>query len=172
MLDLIFNCEFWMFTKLFDSGSGGDCADDRSGLLKCQQTRRRFSTLRRNVYRSGNTVLDRRIRSGYRPCHGTVLSRYVESLFEHTRKSFPWGNFSDGGLNQSIKRRLSLWDFEVIDWLIDEKSTLTWLVYWIRTAWFVFTGAGLKRPQHNGIAAVQKWRHASFFGALPSLDRF
>ena len=38
----------------------------------------------------------------------TVLSRGVRSLFGPTRKSFPWGNFSDGGLNQSIKRRLSL----------------------------------------------------------------
>ena len=38
----------------------------------------------------------------------TVLSRYIESLFEPTRKSSPWGNFSKGGSNQSIKRRLSL----------------------------------------------------------------
>ena len=38
----------------------------------------------------------------------TVLSRDVRSLFEPTWKSSPWGNFSDGGLNQSIKRRLSL----------------------------------------------------------------
>ena len=38
----------------------------------------------------------------------TVLSRGVRSLFRPTRKSSPWGNFSDSGLNQSIKRRLSL----------------------------------------------------------------
>ena len=38
----------------------------------------------------------------------TVLSRGVRSLFGPTRKSSPWGNFSDGGLNQSIKRKLSL----------------------------------------------------------------
>ena len=34
--------------------------------------------------------------------------------------------------------------FRLIDWLIDDKLTLTWLVYWIRTARSVFTGAGLK----------------------------
>ena len=37
----------------------------------------------------------------------TVLSRGVGSLFGPTRKSSPWGIFSDGGLNQSIKRGLS-----------------------------------------------------------------
>ena len=37
-----------------------------------------------------------------------VLSRCVRSLFGPSRISFPWGNFSDGGLNQSIKRRLLL----------------------------------------------------------------
>ena len=47
----------------------------------------------------------------------TVLSRGVRSLFGHTRKSSPWGNFSDGGLNQSIKRRLSL-SASTIDWFI------------------------------------------------------
>ena len=80
---------------------------------------------------------------------GTVLSRYVESLFGPTRKSSPWGNFSDGGLNQSIKRRLSLLTFGwLIDWL-----TISWL--WLD--WFigfvphdVFTGAGLKWPNTVG----------------------
>ena len=38
----------------------------------------------------------------------TVLSHGVRSLFGPTQKSSPWGNFSDDGLNQSIKRRLSL----------------------------------------------------------------
>ena len=48
----------------------------------------------------------------------TVLSRGVRSLFGPTRKSSPWGNFSDGGLNQSIKRRLLLYPFGwLIDWL-------------------------------------------------------
>ena len=47
----------------------------------------------------------------------TVLSRAVRSLFGSTRKSSPWGNFSDGGLNQSIKRRISLSTF-MIDWFI------------------------------------------------------
>ena len=74
----------------------------------------------------------------------TLLSRGVRSLFGPTRKSSPWDNFSDGGLNQSIKRGLSLQTSRLIDWLIDEKLTLTWLVYWIRTTRSVFTGAGLK----------------------------
>ena len=38
----------------------------------------------------------------------TVLSRYIETFFGPTRKSSSKGNFSDRGLNQSIKRRLSL----------------------------------------------------------------
>ena len=38
----------------------------------------------------------------------TVLFRGVRPLFGPTGKSSPWGNFSDGGLNQSIKRRLLL----------------------------------------------------------------
>ena len=36
-------------------------------------------------------------------------------------------------------------------WLIDDKLTLTWLVYWVRTARSVFTGGGPKETQHNGI---------------------
>ena len=49
------------------------------------------------------------------PYLSTVLSRGVRSLFGPTRKSSPWGNFSDGGLNQS-----SL-DFycKLFGWLID-----------------------------------------------------
>ena len=43
-----------------------------------------------------------------KPFENTVLSRGVRSLYGSTRRSSPWGNFSDGGLNQSIKRRLSL----------------------------------------------------------------
>ena len=38
----------------------------------------------------------------------------------------------------------------LIDWLIDDKLTLTWLVYWIRTARSVFTGAGLQWPNIAG----------------------
>ena len=33
---------------------------------------------------------------------------YCPAVFGPNRKSSPWGNFSDGELNQSIKRRLSL----------------------------------------------------------------
>ena len=76
----------------------------------------------------------------------TVLSRHVRSLFGPTRKSSPWGNICDSWLNQSIKPRFSLWTSRLIDWLIDDKLTLTWLVYWIPTARSVFTGAGLKWP--------------------------
>ena len=46
----------------------------------------------------------------FTPRGGDIL--YCPAVFGHlfgpTRKSSPWGNFSDGGLNQSIKRRLSL----------------------------------------------------------------
>ena len=51
--------------------------------------------------------------------HCTVLSCGVRSLFAPTRKSSPWGNYPDGGLNQSIKRRLSLSILRLTDWLID-----------------------------------------------------
>ena len=89
-----------------------------------------------------------------------VLSRGVRSLFGPTRKLSPWGNFSDGGLNQSIKRRLSWQTFRLIDWLIDDKLTLTWLVYWIFTAQSVFTGAGLKWP-NTADNTVFVWFHMS-----------
>ena len=48
------------------------------------------------------------VRSASNQNFNTVLSRGVRPLSGPTRKSSPWGNFSDGGLNQSIKRRLSL----------------------------------------------------------------
>ena len=37
-----------------------------------------------------------------------------------------------------------------VDCLIDDELTLTWLVYWNRTARSVFTGAGLKWPNTAG----------------------
>ena len=51
----------------------------------------------------------------------------------------------------------------LIDWLIDDELTLTWLVYWIRTARSVFTGAGPKWLNITGqysasrIFVVQLW---------------
>ena len=68
----------------------------------------------------------------------TVLSRGVQPLFEPIRKSSPWGNLSDGGLNQSINQEwqqiptkmveaLRSRPLRLIDWLIDDKLTLTWL---------------------------------------------
>ena len=106
-----------------------------------------------------------------RKCSFTVLSRGVRSLFGSTRKSSPWGNFSDGGLNQSIKRRLSF--CKSFGWLIDWltiKLTWTWLVYWIRTARSVFTGAGLKWPNTAGqysntfVKQLKKlWRRIMFW---------
>ena len=71
------------------------------------------------------------------------MTRGVRSFFGPTRKSSPWGNFSDGGLNQSIERRLSLETF------------IIWLVHWSRTARSVFTGAGLKSP--NTAGHYSKW---------------
>ena len=82
----------------------------------------------------------------------TVLSRGVRSLFGPIRKSSPWGNFSDDGLNHSIKRQtLHCKPFSVIDWLINDESTLTWLVYWTsyRTICF-YGGGGLKWPNITG----------------------
>ena len=37
-----------------------------------------------------------------------------------------------------------------VDWLIDDKLTLTWLVYWIRTARSVFKGGGATVTEHGG----------------------
>ena len=70
--------------------------------------------LYRYWYPSDTTKFTKNIRSTWRTLSnrstGTyiVLSRGVRSLFGSTRKSSPWGNFSDGGWNQSIKPRLSL----------------------------------------------------------------
>ena len=55
----------------------------------------------------------------------------------------PVGQFS----RQCAKSINQAWTFIVnlsVDWLIDDKFTLTWLVYWIRSARSVLTGAGLK----------------------------
>ena len=60
----------------------------------------------------------------------TVLSRGICSLFGPTRKSSPWGNFSDGGFNQSINQSIKIdnkfpqrwWKHFALgpfDWLID-----------------------------------------------------
>ena len=46
--------------------------------------------------------------------------------------------------------------FRLIDWLIEDKLTLTWLAYWIRTTRCVFTGAGLKLPNTAGQYNVLK----------------
>ena len=67
----------------------------------------------------------------------TLLSRGVRSLFGPTRKSSPWGNFSDGGLNQSIKRRLSLQAFGLIG-LLNSYRTIC------------FYGGGAKVTEHRG----------------------
>ena len=53
----------------------------------------------------GRGKLGSNLKKGMPNCTG--LSRGDRWLFGPTRKSSPWGNFSDGGLNQSIKRRLS-----------------------------------------------------------------
>ena len=79
----------------------------------------------------------------------TVLSHGVRSLFGPTRKSSPWGNF----FRRRIKSINQAWIFIVnlsVHWLIDDKLTLTWLLYWTRTARSVFTGAGLQWPNTAG----------------------
>ena len=117
---------------------------------------------------AGNFIRHGGQRRHIRKCGGSgekvrsaVLSRGVRPPFGPTRKSSPWGSLSDSGLNQSINQEwqpipttmaeaLRSRSFRLIDWLIDDKSTLTWLVYWIRTARSVFTGAGLKWPNTAG----------------------
>ena len=78
----------------------------------------------------------------------TVLSRIVRSLFGPTRKSSPWGNFSDGGLNQSIKRRLSLQTF---GWLIDWKWVNFDLIGLLDSYRMIcFYGGGANVTEHCG----------------------
>ena len=96
-----------------------------------------------------------------------VMSRGVRSPFGPTRRSSPWGNFSDGGLNQSINQAYTFIVNLSVDWLIDEKLTLTWLAYWSRTARSVFTGAGLKWLNITG-----QYRVFCFFDFLSTFQRW
>ena len=85
-----------------------------------------------------------------------VFGHFLDPPGNHPRGAI----FPKGELNQSIKRRLPLQTFHLIDWLIEDKLTLTWLVDWIRTARSVFTGAGLKwlktAGQYSNLM-VKKW---------------
>ena len=81
----------------------------------------------------------------------TVLSRGVRSLFGPIRKSSPWDNFSDGGLNQSINQSIKIdnnfpqrwWKHFVvalsvgrlIDWLIDDSKVELRSWFWLD--WFI-----------------------------------
>ena len=94
-----------------------------------------------------------------------MLSHVLQSLGNYTPRAIFPGNVQ----NQSIKRRLSLWTFRSIDWLIDDKLTLTWLVYWNRTARSVFTGAGLKWLNTTGWYRSSKSKTAGFFSNFPFL---
>ena len=66
----------------------------------------------------------------------------------------PWIKSINQSINQGRQQimveTLHSRSCRLIVWLIDDKSTLTWLVYWIRTARSVFTGAGLKWPNTAG----------------------
>ena len=53
-------------------------------------------------------IFDRRPEQSQSNMSGIIPGQFHHSLFQFLRKSSPWGHFSDGGLNQSIKRRLSL----------------------------------------------------------------
>ena len=121
----------------------------------------------------------------------TVLSRGVWSLFWPTRKSSPWGNFFwrciqsiiqsfNHSINQSIDQEwqqipatmveaLRSRSFRVIDWLIDDKLTLIWLVYWILNTQSVVTGAGLKRP-NNTVPCVARSCARPAVSLRPSAD--
>ena len=83
------------------------------------------------------------------------LSRAVRSLFGPIRKSSPWGNFSDGGLNQSIKRRLSLQTFGLIDWLAISQLWLDWFIGFVPHDLFL-RGGGAKVTEHRGTIQYQK----------------
>ena len=72
-----------------------------------------------------------------------VLSRGDRPLFGPTRKSSPWGNFSGSGLNQSIKRRLSLQTSRLIDWFTMSQLWLDWFIGFVPHDLFL-RGAGLK----------------------------
>ena len=88
----------------------------------------------------------------------TVSSRYVESLFAFTRGIIPVGQFSRK-CAQSINQP---WTF--IGWLLDwRKVNLSWLVYWVRTARSVFTGAGLKWLNITGYYSTFFYQSRVFF---------
>ena len=97
------------------------------------------------------------------------MPRHVESLFCIHSGIIPVGQFSRICANQSINQA---WTFSVnlsIDWLIEAELTLTWLVYWIRTARSVFTGAGLKWPNSTGqysTSLVLKAHASEWFGKI------
>ena len=105
------------------------------------------------------------------PCFNTVLSRGVRSLFGPTRKSSPVGAIfpTVDQINQSSVDFHSETFDRLIDWLIDGKLTLTWLVYWIRTAWSVFTGAGLRA---NDTVAEGKRSVAMVWRVFQAADAF
>ena len=76
------------------------------------------------------------------------MSRSVRSLVGPTRKSPPWGNFSDGGLNQSIKLGPSLWTFWLIDWLTISQFWLDWFIGFVRM--ICLYGGGARVTEHRG----------------------
>ena len=70
-----------------------------------------------------------------------IALRRLVTFWTHP-EIIPVGQFFRRWINRSRSFRLI--------WLIDDKLTLTWLVYWIRTTRSVFTGAGLKWPNTAG----------------------
>ena len=79
------------------------------------------------------------------PSKYCIVPRCSVTFWTHTQESFPVGQF----FRRWIRRTRS---FRLIDCLIDDKLTLTWLVYWIRTARPFLTGAGPNRrcPMWSG----------------------
>ena len=68
----------------------------------------------------------------------------------------PVGQFFRRWIKSINQAQTFIADFSV-DWLIDDKLTLTWLVYWIRTARSFFTGAGLKWPNTGTTQYCFSW---------------
>ena len=89
-------------------------------------------------------------------CHYTTLEirycivpRWSVTFWTHP-EIIPVGQFFRRWIKSINQSSVDFHFKPSIDWLINNKSTLAWLVYWIRTARSVFTGAGLKWPNTAG----------------------
>ena len=88
--------------------------------------------------------------------HPVMSSHFLHSLGNYARRAiFP----EACKINQSINQSSIVLS---VDCLIDDKSILTWLVYWIRTARSVFYRGGAKVTQHNGTMQYHYGKQLTF----------